>query len=62
MSAARRDEDVARGLRRAGHRRMDCLRELYGAFRPDEGEVEGPLPHTGPRGGPGTVAELSGFA
>jgi hypothetical protein len=37
---ARRDEDVARCLRRADNRRMDYLRELYGAFCPDEGDVE----------------------
>ncbi|MET9581125.1 TetR/AcrR family transcriptional regulator [Streptomyces sp. DT199] len=37
---ARRDEAVARCLRRADNRRMDYLRELYGAFCPDEGDVE----------------------
>ncbi|MFI8513216.1 TetR family transcriptional regulator [Streptomyces sp. NPDC085460] len=37
---ARRDEGVAERLRRADNRRMDYLRELYGAFCPDEGEVE----------------------
>ncbi|MFF2305578.1 TetR/AcrR family transcriptional regulator [Streptomyces sp. NPDC058128] len=37
---ARRDEGVALRLRRADNRRMDYLRELYGAFCPDEGDVE----------------------
>ncbi|MDK1476544.1 helix-turn-helix domain-containing protein [Streptomyces sp. 549] len=37
---ARRDEDVAQCLRRADNRRMDYLRELYGAFCSDEGDVE----------------------
>lgn len=37
---ARRDEGVARCLRRADNRRMDYLRKLYGAFCPDEGDVE----------------------
>ncbi|MFH9198898.1 TetR/AcrR family transcriptional regulator [Streptomyces anulatus] len=37
---ARRDEGVARRLRRADNRRMDYLRELYGAFCPDEADVE----------------------
>ncbi|MFG3404325.1 TetR/AcrR family transcriptional regulator [Streptomyces sp. NPDC048142] len=37
---ARRDEGVARRLRRADNRRMDYLRELYGAFCPDAGDVE----------------------
>ncbi|MGW0903189.1 TetR/AcrR family transcriptional regulator [Streptomyces sp. NPDC002853] len=37
---ARRDEDVARCLRRADNRRMDYLRELYRDFCPDEGDVE----------------------
>ncbi|MEU2751915.1 TetR/AcrR family transcriptional regulator [Streptomyces collinus] len=37
---ARRDEGVARCLRRADNRRMDYLRQLYGAFCPDEGDVE----------------------
>lgn len=37
---ARRDEGVARRLRRADNLRMDYLRELYGAFCPDEGDVE----------------------
>jgi AcrR family transcriptional regulator len=37
---ARRDEDVALCLRRADNRRMDYLRELYGAFCPDEDDVE----------------------
>ncbi|MFF5447701.1 TetR/AcrR family transcriptional regulator [Streptomyces sp. NPDC012888] len=37
---ARRDEGVADRLRRADNRRMDYLRRLYGAFCPDEGDVE----------------------
>ncbi|MFG2294085.1 TetR/AcrR family transcriptional regulator [Streptomyces sp. NPDC048603] len=37
---ARRDEDVAHRLRRADNRRMDYLRELYGAFCPDQDDVE----------------------
>ncbi|MER5739304.1 TetR/AcrR family transcriptional regulator [Streptomyces sp. NPDC002262] len=37
---ARRDEDVAGRLRRADNRRMDYLRALYGAFCPDEDDVE----------------------
>ncbi len=37
---ARRDEAVARRLRRADNRRMDYLRALYGAFCPDEDDVE----------------------
>ncbi|WP_406096016.1 TetR/AcrR family transcriptional regulator [Streptomyces sp. NBC_01013] len=37
---ARRDESVALRLRRADNRRMNYLRELYGAFCPDEGDVE----------------------
>ncbi|MFF9030810.1 TetR/AcrR family transcriptional regulator [Streptomyces iakyrus] len=37
---ARRDQGVARRLRQADNRRMDYLRELYGAFCPDEGDVE----------------------
>ncbi len=37
---ARRDEGAARCLRRADNRRMDYLRELYGAFCPDEDDVE----------------------
>ncbi|WP_175407509.1 TetR/AcrR family transcriptional regulator [Streptomyces sp. TRM64462] len=37
---ARRDEGVARSLRRADNRRMDYLRELYRDFCPDEGDVE----------------------
>ncbi|WP_282793802.1 TetR/AcrR family transcriptional regulator [Streptomyces sp. CC224B] len=37
---ARRDEGVARRLRRADNRRMDYLRELYSAFCSDEGDVE----------------------
>ncbi|MGH4032010.1 TetR/AcrR family transcriptional regulator [Actinomycetota bacterium Odt1-20B] len=37
---ARRDKKVAAWLRRADNRRMDYLRGLYGAFCPDEGDVE----------------------
>lgn len=37
---ARRDERGVLCLRRADNRRMDYLRELYGAFCPDEGDVE----------------------
>ncbi|MER7055211.1 MULTISPECIES: TetR/AcrR family transcriptional regulator [unclassified Streptomyces] len=37
---ARRDEGVARRLRRADNRRMDYLRRLFGAFCSDEGDVE----------------------
>ncbi|MFD3333148.1 TetR/AcrR family transcriptional regulator [Streptomyces sp. NPDC058700] len=37
---ARRDEAVARRLRRADNRRMDYLRELYATFCPDEGDAE----------------------
>ncbi|MFK3728650.1 TetR/AcrR family transcriptional regulator [Streptomyces sp. NPDC088090] len=37
---ARRDEGVAGRLRRADNRRMDYLRALYGAFCPDEDDVE----------------------
>lgn len=37
---ARRDEAVARRLRRVDNRRMDYLRSLFGAICPDEGEVE----------------------
>ncbi|MFF5922640.1 TetR/AcrR family transcriptional regulator [Streptomyces flavochromogenes] len=37
---ARRDEGVADRLRRADNRRMDYLRKLYGAFCPDEADVE----------------------
>ncbi|MFH9727865.1 TetR/AcrR family transcriptional regulator [Streptomyces sp. NPDC017254] len=37
---ARRDAGVAGRLRRADNRRMDYLRELYGAFCPDEDDVE----------------------
>ncbi|GHE74294.1 TetR family transcriptional regulator [Streptomyces longispororuber] len=37
---ARRDESVAQRLRRADNRRMDYLRELYGAFCADEDDVE----------------------
>ncbi|MBL1083444.1 TetR/AcrR family transcriptional regulator [Streptomyces actinomycinicus] len=37
---ARRDEDVAARLRRVDNRRMEYLRALFGAFCPDEKEVE----------------------
>lgn len=37
---ARRDERAAHCLRRADNRRMDYLRELYGAFCPDAVDVE----------------------
>jgi AcrR family transcriptional regulator len=37
---ARRDERVAERLRRADNRRMDYMRSLFGAFCPDEDEVE----------------------
>lgn len=37
---ARRDESVAERLRRVDNRRMDYLRSLFGAFCPDEDEVE----------------------
>ena len=37
---ARRDEEVARRLRRVDNRRMDYMRSLFGAFCPDEDEVE----------------------
>jgi AcrR family transcriptional regulator len=37
---ARRDEAVAKRLRRVDNRRMDYMRSLFGAFCPDEDEVE----------------------
>jgi AcrR family transcriptional regulator len=37
---ARRDKAVARRLRRIDNRRMDYMRSLFGAFCPDEDEVE----------------------
>jgi AcrR family transcriptional regulator len=37
---ARRDEAVAARLRRVDNRRMDYLRALFGAFCPDEEEIE----------------------
>src|SRR4051794_35089438 len=37
---ARRDKDVARRLRRLDNRRMDYMRSLFGAFCPDEDDVE----------------------
>ncbi len=37
---ARRDKRVARRLRRVDNRRMDYMRSLFGAFCPDEDEVE----------------------
>ncbi len=37
---ARRDAKVARRLRRVDNRRMDYMRSLFGAFCPDEDEVE----------------------
>jgi AcrR family transcriptional regulator len=37
---ARRDRAVAERLRRADNRRMDYMRSLFGAFCPDEDEVE----------------------
>ena len=37
---ARRDETVAERLRRVDNRRMDYMRSLFGAFCPDEEEVE----------------------
>ena len=36
----RRDQEVARRLRRVDNRRMDYLRSLFGAFCPDEDDVE----------------------
>ncbi|MEJ7798271.1 MAG: hypothetical protein WKF42_07200 [Solirubrobacteraceae bacterium] len=37
---ARRDPAVAERLRRVDNRRMDYLRSLFGAFCPDENDVE----------------------
>jgi AcrR family transcriptional regulator len=37
---ARRDKAVAKRLRRVDNRRMDYLRSLFGAFCPDEDEIE----------------------
>jgi hypothetical protein len=37
---ARRDRAVGRRLRRVDNRRMDYLRSLFGAFCPDDDEVE----------------------
>jgi AcrR family transcriptional regulator len=37
---ARRDKRVARRLRRVDNRRMEYMRSLFGAFCPDEDEVE----------------------
>jgi AcrR family transcriptional regulator len=37
---ARRDKAVAKRLRRADNRRMDYMRSLFGAFCPDEDEIE----------------------
>jgi len=37
---ARRDQTVAERLRRVDNRRMDYLRSLFGAFCPDEEDVE----------------------
>jgi AcrR family transcriptional regulator len=37
---ARREPTVAERLRRVDNRRMDYLRSLFGAFCPDEGDVE----------------------
>jgi AcrR family transcriptional regulator len=37
---ARRDRAVARRLRRVDDRRMEYMRSLFGAFCPDDGEVE----------------------
>jgi AcrR family transcriptional regulator len=37
---ARRDEAVAERLRRIDNRRMDYMRSLFGAFCPDEDDVE----------------------
>jgi AcrR family transcriptional regulator len=37
---ARRDEATGRRLRRVDNRRMDYMRSLFGAFCPDEEEVE----------------------
>jgi hypothetical protein len=37
---ARRDKAVARRLKRVDNRRMQYLRSLFGAFCPDDDEVE----------------------
>jgi AcrR family transcriptional regulator len=37
---ARREQAVAERLRRVDNRRMDYMRSLFGAFRPDEDDVE----------------------
>ena len=37
---ARRDKEVAKRLKRVDNRRMDYMRSLFGAFCPDEEEVE----------------------
>jgi AcrR family transcriptional regulator len=37
---ARRDKAVAKRLRRIDNRRMEYMRSLFGAFCPDEGDVE----------------------
>jgi hypothetical protein len=37
---SRREPAVARRLKRADNRRMDYMRSLFGAFCPDEDEVE----------------------
>jgi hypothetical protein len=37
---ARRDKAVAKRLKRVDNRRMDYMRSLFGAFCPDEEEVE----------------------
>src|SRR5215207_1818671 len=37
---ARRDPRAAQRLRRADNRRMEYMRSLFGAFCPDEGDVE----------------------
>jgi AcrR family transcriptional regulator len=37
---SRRDKTVAKRLRRVDNRRMDYMRSLFGAFCPDEDEVE----------------------
>ena len=37
---ARRDRSVAKRLRRADNRRMEYMRSLFGAFIPDEADVE----------------------
>ena len=37
---SRREPAVAERLRRLDNRRMDYMRSLFGAFCPDEGEVE----------------------